>query len=228
MQRRRHHEFIAVQPGDKDDHRLSRRGVRSLATAAAVSTAANRGGVETFFADEGVSWTALGLSDTISQALSSAGFNRQSLVQAESIPSILSGKDSIIAAETGSGKTHSYLVPLIHKLSASSGGAVSGSASDKGFKPSREVSLVLCPNVLLCEQVVRMANGLRDDNGDPLIKVAAVCGRQVVLQTKKDGQFINQTFLYLPQLPQRLVVVACLSLAAKVEETQVPLLLDLQ
>ncbi|CAI0412369.1 unnamed protein product [Linum tenue] len=178
LQRRRHHEFIAVQPGDKDDHRLSRRGVRSLATAAAVSTAANRGGVETFFADEGVSWTALGLSDTISQALSSAGFNRQSLVQAESIPSILSGKDSIIAAETGSGKTHSYLVPLIHKLSASSGGAVSGSASDKGFKPSREVSLVLCPNVLLCEQVVRMANGLRDDNGDPLIKVAAVCGRQ--------------------------------------------------
>ncbi|CAI0386464.1 unnamed protein product [Linum tenue] len=153
-------------------------GVRSLATAAAVSTAADRGGVETFFADEGVSWTALGLSDTISQALSNAGFNRPSLVQAESIPSILSGKDSIIAAETGSGKTHSYLVPLIHKLSAASGGAVSGSASDKGFKPSREVSLVLCPNVLLCEQVVRMANGLRDGNGDPLIKVAAVCGRQ--------------------------------------------------
>ncbi|CAI0627540.1 unnamed protein product [Linum tenue] len=153
-------------------------GVRSFATAAAVATTADRGGGETFFAEEGVSWTALGLSDTISQALSNAGFTRPSLVQAESIPSILSGKDSIIAAETGSGKTHSYLVPLIHKLSASIGGSVCDSASDKGFKPSREVSLVLCPNVLLCEQVVRMANGLCDENGDPLIKVAAVCGRQ--------------------------------------------------
>ncbi|CAL1413693.1 unnamed protein product [Linum trigynum] len=153
-------------------------GVRSFATAAAVSTTADRGGGETFFAEEGVSWNALGLPDTISQALSNAGFTRPSLVQAESIPSILSGKDSIIAAETGSGKTHSYLVPLIHKLSASIGGSVCDSASDKGFKPSREVSLVLCPNVLLCEQVVRMASGLCDENGDPLIKVAAVCGRQ--------------------------------------------------
>ncbi|CAI0386466.1 unnamed protein product [Linum tenue] len=161
-QLRRTHSFISAPSLSSSFPRSS--------TSPAVSTAADRGGVETFFADEGVSWTALGLSDTISQALSNAGFNRPSLVQAESIPSILSGKDSIIAAETGSGKTHSYLVPLIHKLSAASGGA--------GFKPSREVSLVLCPNVLLCEQVVRMANGLRDGNGDPLIKVAAVCGRQ--------------------------------------------------
>ncbi|CAI0379626.1 unnamed protein product [Linum tenue] len=169
-------------------------GVRSFATAAAVATTADRGGGETFFAEEGVSWNALGLPDTISQALSNAGFTRPSLVQAESIPSILSGKDSIIAAETGSGKTHSYLVPLIHKLSASSVGSVCDSASDKGFKPSREVSLVLCPNVLLCEQVVRMANGLCDENGDPLIRVAAVCGRQVFDEADMllCGSFQNQ------------------------------------
>ncbi|CAN0925630.1 DEAD-box ATP-dependent RNA helicase 22 [Linum grandiflorum] len=168
------------------------RGAQRFTTAAAA--APTRGG-DTFFADESVSWTALGLSDTISRALSDAGFQRPSLVQAQSIPSILSGKDTVIAAETGSGKTHSYLVPLIHKLST-------GRSNDSD-SPSRGVSLVLCPNVLLCEQVVRMANGLCDENGDPLLKVAAVCGRQVLLHYNFDlwdGQFINQTSLSPLQL----------------------------
>lgn len=84
----------------------------------------------------------------------------------------------VIAAETGSGKTHSYLVPLINnRLSASA----SASASQQGLSPTQSgLSLVLCPNVLLCDQVVRMASGLCDDDGHPLLKVAAVCGRQVI------------------------------------------------
>nr|KAJ0190044.1 hypothetical protein LSAT_V11C800441790 [Lactuca sativa] len=40
------------------------------------------------------------------------------------------------------------------------------------------MSLVLCPNVMLCEQVARMANCICNDNGEPLLRVAAVCGRQ--------------------------------------------------
>ena len=43
------------------------------------------------------------------------------------------------------------------------------------------MSLVLCPNVMLCEQVVRMANSLCGDNGEPLLRAAAVCGKQVEL-----------------------------------------------
>ncbi|KAK8701897.1 hypothetical protein V6N13_020275 [Hibiscus sabdariffa] len=42
-------------------------------------------------------------------------------------------------------------------------------------------SVVLCPNVLLYEQVVRMANDLSADDGKPLLRVVAVCGRQYVL-----------------------------------------------
>ncbi|CAN1151299.1 DEAD-box ATP-dependent RNA helicase 22 [Linum perenne] len=154
----RAHSFLSVP--------FSLSNGRRFTTAAA---AAPVNGGDTFFADESVSWTALGLSETIAKALTDVGFQRPSLVQAESIPSILSGKDSVIAAETGSGKTHSYLVPLIHKLYT---------GRNDSDSPSRGVSLVLCPNVLLCDQVVRMANGLCDENGDPLLKVAAVCGRQ--------------------------------------------------
>lgn len=100
-------------------------------------------------------------------------------LQAACVPHILSGNDVIIAAETGSGKTHGYLVPLTNKLCATS----ERSAHDADQLPSKPpaISLVLCPNVMLCEQVVEMANSLCDDHGKPLLKVSSVCGRQVSL-----------------------------------------------
>ncbi|OMO73891.1 hypothetical protein COLO4_26813 [Corchorus olitorius] len=150
---------------------------RVFSSSAAVAVAVpSKSGRDTFFAEDSVSWKSLGLSDQISQALSNAGFQRPSLVQAASVPSILSGKDVIIAAETGSGKTHSYLVPLIDKLYNGRHDGVND--PEQASAPLRSFSVVLCPNVLLCEQVVRMANSLSGDNGEPLLKVAAVCGRQ--------------------------------------------------
>lgn len=101
-------------------------------------------------------------------------------LQAASVGPVLSGKDVVIAAETGSGKTHSYLVPLIEKLCTALGDS-ENSNSDKEPTPPRAPSLVLCPNVVLCEQVVRMANALSADNGEPLVRAVAVCGGQVLM-----------------------------------------------
>ncbi|KAK9724888.1 hypothetical protein RND81_05G106100 [Saponaria officinalis] len=98
-------------------------------------------------------------------------------IQAACIPSILLGKDTVVAAETGSGKTHGYLVPLLEKLLC----AVETSndeAPNRGKRFSSQLSLILCPNVMLCEQVVRMASCLCDDNGEPLFVAAALCGKQ--------------------------------------------------
>lgn len=159
---------------NQSNQRIIRKFSSSSAATAAVP---EKKGKETFFADESTSWDSLGLSDRVSQALSTAGFDRPSLVQAACIPSILSGKDVVIAAETGSGKTHSYLVPLINKICGASS-SISSSPDEQAAKPQRGVCLVLCPNVLLCEQVVRMANGLNGDDGEPLVKALAACGRQ--------------------------------------------------
>ncbi|KAH9609141.1 hypothetical protein KSS87_002367 [Heliosperma pusillum] len=134
---------------------------------------------DTFFANDTVSWSSLGVSDQLSQSLSNAGFVKPSLIQAACIPSILSGKDTIVAAETGSGKTHGYLIPLLEKLLS----AVDNSdneAPKRGRSYSSHLSLVLCPNVMLCEQVVRMANCLHGDDGEPLFTAAALCGKQNV------------------------------------------------
>lgn len=99
--------------------------------------------------------------------------------QASCIPCILSGNDVVVAAETGSGKTHGYLAPLMDKLCSrldNSGNPIANTE----MSPYHEISLILCPNIMLCEQVVRMANCLHGDTGEPLLKVAAVCGQQVL------------------------------------------------
>lgn len=100
-------------------------------------------------------------------------------IQATCVPCILSKKDVVVAAETGSGKTHGYLVPLIDKLFNTYDKSVDTPA-DQGLTQPHWVSLVLCPNVMLCEQVVRMANCICDDIGEPFLRAAAVCGRQVL------------------------------------------------
>ncbi|XP_076906908.1 DEAD-box ATP-dependent RNA helicase 22-like isoform X1 [Bidens hawaiensis] len=140
--------------------------------AVSTTTKADDDDYNTFFADQSVSWSSLGISDKLSPALS---FTHPSLIQAASIPPILAGNDVVVAAETGSGKTHAYLIPLFHNhLLSTHSTAISDDES-----PPHHISLVLCPNVMLCEQVVRMANSIcNDGDGQPLLRVAAVCGRQ--------------------------------------------------
>ena len=73
----------------------------------------------------------------------------------------LSGNDTGFAAETGSGKIHGYLVPRVEKLHQAHSNHPGIEAI--GYRKSQysQMSLILCPNVMLCEQVVRMANSVR-------------------------------------------------------------------
>lgn len=64
-------------------------------------------------------------------------------MQAKAVPLILEGQDVVVWAKTGSRKTLSYLLPLVHKLLAEGPGA-----AKKG--PS---AMVLVPTRELCQQV---------------------------------------------------------------------------
>ncbi|XP_002460168.1 DEAD-box ATP-dependent RNA helicase 22 [Sorghum bicolor] len=148
---------------------------RALATAAeAEADDVGSGSANGFFA-ESTSWGSLGVSERLASALRGAGLSRPSLVQATCIPHVLMENDVIVAAETGSGKTHGYLVPLIEKLCSKSSTTKDDNSQDT-TPGAHDIVLVLCPNVMLCEQVVRMANSLLDESGEPLKSAAAVCG----------------------------------------------------
>ncbi|MBU9812508.1 DEAD/DEAH family ATP-dependent RNA helicase [Rahnella sp. C60] len=68
--------------------------------------------LETSFAD-------LGLSAPIISALTDLGYEKPSPIQAECIPHLLNGRDVLGMAQTGSGKTAAFSLPLLHNIDAS-------------------------------------------------------------------------------------------------------------
>lgn len=84
------------------------------------------------------------LRETMSQKL---GIETLTGIQSESIPMLLSGRDTLIQSQTGSGKTLCYLVPLLEKLQAHS----TRISRSEGTR-----ALVLLPTRELCTQVLEV------------------------------------------------------------------------
>lgn len=61
----------------------------------------------------------LGLSDELSRAVAECGYTAPTPIQEQAIPVILSGEDLIAAANTGTGKTAAFVLPILHELSQS-------------------------------------------------------------------------------------------------------------
>jgi ATP-dependent RNA helicase DDX49/DBP8 len=64
----------------------------------------------------GTSFKELGVSDWLCSVLQSLGIRRPTQVQAGCIPAILAGKDVIGTAQTGSGKTAAFALPILQHL----------------------------------------------------------------------------------------------------------------
>lgn len=63
----------------------------------------------------------LGLSKELLQAVSNSGYTTPTPVQANAIPAILNGDDVLAGAQTGTGKTAGFTLPMLHLLQAKSG-----------------------------------------------------------------------------------------------------------
>ena len=61
-------------------------------------------------------FTELGLSDSLLKAVNRAGYEEATPIQAETIPMVLEGKDVIGQAQTGTGKTAAFALPILQRL----------------------------------------------------------------------------------------------------------------
>jgi superfamily II DNA/RNA helicase len=62
------------------------------------------------------SFTELGLCDEVTRAVADAGYTAPTPIQAKAIPHILEKKDLVGIAQTGTGKTAAFVLPIIHHL----------------------------------------------------------------------------------------------------------------
>lgn len=65
-----------------------------------------------------MSFSSLGLSDPLLKAVAEQGYDTPSPIQAQAIPAVIDGRDVMAAAQTGTGKTAGFTLPLLQRLSA--------------------------------------------------------------------------------------------------------------
>lgn len=64
-----------------------------------------------------MSFTSLGLSESILKAVADQGYETPSAIQEQAIPAVISGRDVMAAAQTGTGKTAGFTLPILQRLS---------------------------------------------------------------------------------------------------------------
>jgi ATP-dependent RNA helicase RhlE len=95
-----------------------------------------------------MSFSTLGLSNEIIRAVTERGYTEPTPIQMQAIPAVLSGGDLLAGAQTGTGKTASFTLPLLHRLSADK--SVKGTSNNE-CPPIR--ALILTPTRELAAQV---------------------------------------------------------------------------
>ena len=89
-----------------------------------------------------MSFQSLGLSDALLKAISKKGYETPSPIQEKAIPPVMEGRDVLASAQTGTGKTAGFTLPILHYLSEN---------PKEKFRPIR--ALILTPTRELAAQV---------------------------------------------------------------------------
>ena len=64
-----------------------------------------------------MTFASLGLAAPLLQALETLGYKTPTPIQLQAIPAVLAGRDLMAAAQTGTGKTAGFALPLLQRLS---------------------------------------------------------------------------------------------------------------
>ena len=94
--------------------------------------------------DTSITFASLGLAEPLLRAVHDAGYTHPTPIQAQAIPRVMEGGDLLAAAQTGTGKTAGFTLPILHYLIQNPAAAQ---------KPGRPRVLVLTPTRELTAQV---------------------------------------------------------------------------
>jgi ATP-dependent RNA helicase RhlE len=103
-----------------------------------------------------------GFGDEILRAIQKAGYTRPTQIQSAAIPKVMTGKDLTAIAQTGTGKTAAFVLPMLHRLS-----------QKRDEKPRGSRALILAPTRELAVQIME---NIRTYGQFLRIRVAAIYG----------------------------------------------------
>jgi ATP-dependent RNA helicase RhlE len=93
-----------------------------------------------------ITFESMGLNKALLQALASTGYVKPTPIQEKAIPDVMAGKDLLGIAQTGTGKTAAFALPILHRLAA----------NRVAPKPRTTRCLILSPTRELATQIGEM------------------------------------------------------------------------
>ncbi|RYE77325.1 MAG: DEAD/DEAH box helicase, partial [Oxalobacteraceae bacterium] len=88
-----------------------------------------------------MTFASLGLIDPLLRALDTLGYEQPTPVQAQAIPAVLAGRDLMAAAQTGTGKTAGFALPLLQRLTMQGPKVAANSVRLLVLVPTRELAV---------------------------------------------------------------------------------------
>ncbi|MDQ6808295.1 MAG: DEAD/DEAH box helicase [Verrucomicrobiota bacterium] len=158
-------------------------------------------------------FSSLGLDDRILQAIQEAGYTEPTPIQAAAIPEVIAGRDVIGIAQTGTGKTAAFVLPILTQI------VRRGAEARRGMRalvvaPTRELVVQIEENVRAYAKhlPVRMATVFGGVSEKPQIEalrsgvelVVATPGRLIDLMGQRQTNFSGIEFLVLDEADRML------------------------
>ena len=130
----------------------------------------------------------LGLSEPVLRALHDKGYLQPTPIQAQAIPTVLMGRDVLGCAQTGTGKTASFTLPLLDILSGSR--ARARMPRSLILEPTRELALQVAENFVAYGKYLKFNHALLI-GGESMAEQKDVLGRGVDVLIATPGRLID-------------------------------------
>ena len=160
-----------------------------------------------------MSFSSLGLDAKILKAVQDAGYTEPTPIQAAAIPQIIAGHDLIGIAQTGTGKTAAFTLPILTKLAAQPAGQRRGTRV-LIIAPTRELVVQIEENLrayasYLPLTIATVFGGVGEQPQIRALRagtdvVIACPGRLLDLMGRRNGDFSNLEFLVLDEADRML------------------------
>lgn len=157
---------------------------------------------------------ALGLGDRIFKAIQEAGYTEPTPIQAAAIPEVLAGHDVIGIAQTGTGKTAAFTLPILARMTAENGENARRGTRTLILAPTRELAVQIDENVRIYGKhlPLRVATVFGGVGERPQIEalragteiIIACPGRLLDLMQQRHGDFSRLEYLVLDEADRML------------------------
>ena len=148
------------------------------------------GAVRTKSQDPLTTFSDLGLPAPILKALAAEGYETPTPIQAGAIPHVLAGRDLLGIAQTGTGKTAAFSLPILGRLSMTDAQPKPRSCRVLVLSPTRELASQIEANIIAYAKFLRLSTTLVF-GGVPVGRQIRACARGVDIVVATPGRLID-------------------------------------